>query len=187
MIVAMLSLAAYSYSEVMLSEYEAAIRTGRMTESRLLADSGVEWTLSVLSLMSSEEPLDLFNNPEQFHKVLVQSATEERPAGYFSVVAPVTDASSETGVRFGLRNESAKINLNALANSGLTEDELRFFLMQIPAMTESVADAILDWIDADTEVRPYGAESEVYANFSSPRTPKNALYFLSTNCWESMA
>ncbi|MDB4786484.1 type II secretion system protein GspK [Planctomycetaceae bacterium] len=173
-IVAMLSLAAYSYSEVMLSEYEAAIRTERMTESRLLADSGVEWTMSVLSLTSSEEPLDLFNNPEQFHKILVQSATEERPAGYFSVVAPVTGSSSETGVRFGLRNESAKINLNALANSGLTEDELRFFLTGIPAMTESVADAILDWIDADTEVRLYGAESEVYANLFSSRTPKNA-------------
>lgn len=173
-IVAMLSLAAYSYSELMLSEYEAAIRTGRMTESRLLADSGVEWTLSVMSLMSSEEPPDLFNNPEQFHQILVQAGSEERPAGYFSVVAPVTDVSSETGVRFGLRNESAKLNLNALANSGLTEDELRFFLMEIPSMTESVADAILDWIDADEEPRYYGAEAEVYANLLPPRTPKNA-------------
>jgi len=173
-IVAMLSLAAYSYSELMLSEYEAAIRTGRMTESRLLADSGVEWTLSVMSLMSSEEPPDLFNNPEQFHQILVQAGNEERPAGYFSVVAPVTDVSSETGVRFGLRNESAKLNLNALANSGLTEDELRFFLMEIPSMTESVADAILDWIDADEEPRYYGAEAEVYANLLPPRTPKNA-------------
>ena len=41
-------------------------------------------------------------------------------------------------------------------------------------MTESVADAILDWIDADEEPRYYGAEAEVYANLLPPRTPKNA-------------
>ena len=173
-IVAMLSLAAYTYSEVMLAEYEASIRTGRLTESRLLADSGVDWTLSLVALKTSEEPPDLFHNPEQFHQVLVQAATEERPAGYFSVVAPVRDPSSSTGVRFGLQNESAKLNLNALANSGLTEDEVRFFLMELPSMTESIADAILDWIDADTETRYYGAEAEVYANVYPPRKPKNA-------------
>lgn len=173
-IVAMLSLAAYTYSEVMLAEYEASIRTGRLIESRLLADSGVDWTLSIVALKASEEPPDLFHNPEQFHQIVVQEGTEARPAGYFSVVAPVRDSSSSSGVRYGLQNESAKLNLNALAKSGLTEDEVRFFLMELPAMTEPIADAILDWIDADTETRYYGAEAEVYANLYPPRKPKNA-------------
>ncbi|MBD3673982.1 MAG: general secretion pathway protein GspK [Planctomycetaceae bacterium] len=173
-IVAMLSLAAYTYSEVMLAEYEASIRTGLLTESRTLADSGVDWTLSLVALKASEEPPDLFNNPDQFHQIVVQEGTEGRPVGYFSVVAPVDAPSSTAGVRFGLRNESAKLNLNALANSGLTEDEVRFFLMELPSMTESIADAILDWIDADTEARYFGAEAEAYANFYPPRKPKNA-------------
>ncbi len=37
-------------------------------------------------------------------------------------------------------------------------------LMALPGMTEDVADAILDWLDEDDEMRPYGAESGDYYN-----------------------
>jgi hypothetical protein len=36
-------------------------------------------------------------------------------------------------------------------------------LMKLPNMTEDVADAIVDWIDTNTTIRPAGAESEEYA------------------------
>jgi hypothetical protein len=173
-IVAMLSLAAFTYSELMLSEYEAAIRTGRIAETRMYAESGVEYVLSLAALRNSEEPPDLFNNPDELHLVQVQAGTEERPAGYFSVVVPVPEATGETTFRYGLRNESAKLNLNALAESALTEDEARLFLMEIPYMTESTADAILDWIDANEDPRFYGVEAPFYAEIFSSKTPKNA-------------
>lgn len=172
-IIAMLSLAAYTYSELMLSEHEAAIRSGRMAEARLYADSGVEYALSMAALLKSEEPPDLFNNPDALHLYVVQPGDEDRPAGYFSIVAPIPDANSETTYRFGFRNESAKLNVNALAESGLTEDEARFFLMEIPYMTESTADAILDWIDANEDTRFFGIEADFYSGFSS-QLPKNA-------------
>ena len=36
-------------------------------------------------------------------------------------------------------------------------------LMQLPLMTETIADSILDWIDADDEPRPAGAEVDMYS------------------------
>ena len=79
-IVAMLSLAAYTYSELMLSEYQAALRSGRMAEARMNADSGVEYAVALASLRNSEEPPDLFHNPDALHLFVVQPGTEERPS-----------------------------------------------------------------------------------------------------------
>lgn len=164
-IVVMLSLAAYTYSESMQSEYDAAIRASRMIEARQLADSGADWVAAIIALRGTDSEQNLFHNPEMFHRVQVSPESEERSAGYFSVVAPL---GSETNAsqRFGLRNESAKINLNTLAASSLSEEEANFFLMSIPGMTEEIADRILDWIDSDSDLRLYGAESDYYSSFS---------------------
>jgi hypothetical protein len=45
--------------------------------------------------------------------------------------------------------------------------------MGLPGMTEDVADAILDWMDADDEPREYGAERDYYASLSTPYAPRN--------------
>ena len=44
--------------------------------------------------------------------------------------------------------------------------------MALPAMTEEVADAIMDWIDSDTEARDYGAEDGYYTSLEPPYTAK---------------
>ena len=176
-IVVMLSLAAYTYSGIMQVEYDAAIRASRMVEARLLADSGGEWVAAMVALRGTDSEQNLFHNREMFHRVSVSPESEERTAGYFSVVAPIT-SSEGASHRFGLRNESAKINLNTLAASSLSEDEANWFLMAIPGMTEEAADCMLDWIDSDSDVRLYGAESDYYASFSefeAPNAPIRSL------------
>ena len=42
-------------------------------------------------------------------------------------------------------------------------DPAQNVLMQLPGMTETIADSILDWIDEDDETRPAGAEADVYS------------------------
>jgi DNA uptake protein ComE-like DNA-binding protein len=61
-------------------------------------------------------------------------------------------------------DEHAKININLMTAEAL---------MLLPNMTEDVADAILDWIDADEEPRPLGAEAEYYATLPNPYRPRN--------------
>ncbi len=172
-VIVMLSLAAYTYTDSMITEYEASQRMARMTEARQLADSGVDYVAQLVAQRGTESEQNLYHNPELLHMIPVIPGDATRPTGYFSVVSPVESDESTGSVRFGLRNESARINVNALANGALTEDEARAFLMVVPNMTDVVADAILDWIDADDTPRAYGAESSYYAQFSPPYACKN--------------
>ena len=80
------------------------------------------------------------------------------------------------GIRYGLENESAKINLNLLLyidqqNSGAG----RTMLLNLPGMTEDIADCIMDWIDSDDTEREFGAESDYYMSQSPPYSPSNAV------------
>src|SRR5262249_3878374 len=46
-------------------------------------------------------------------------------------------------------------------------------LLQLPNMTEDVANSILDWLDPDDDPRENGAESETYSGMSPPYRAKN--------------
>ncbi|MBL0926989.1 MAG: general secretion pathway protein GspK [Phycisphaerales bacterium] len=72
-----------------------------------------------------------------------------------------TDGTTE---REGPEDPSAKININLM-----TKDDL----MKLPAMTEDVADAILDWIDTDDDPRELGAEVGYYSQLPTPYKPRN--------------
>jgi hypothetical protein len=49
----------------------------------------------------------------------------------------------------------------------------RSLLMGLPAMTEDVADAILDWLDEDDDPREFGCEVEYYSQLPTPYQPAN--------------
>jgi hypothetical protein len=86
-----------------------------------------------------------------------------------------SDGILSDGVRYGLQDESCRLNLNTLlAAEKAKKGSARTILLALPGMTEQIADSILDWIDADSDVREYGAETETYASLSPPYAPKNA-------------
>ncbi|QDV20734.1 General secretion pathway protein K [Gimesia panareensis] len=184
-VVVMLSLGAYTFSELMIVEMEATNSYGRSLQSRELALSGIELAAAYVGDRSEIDGWNSYHNPSQFQNVNLVPGEVPRVSGYFSVVAPVvSDAQSKT-IRFGLSNESGKLNLNILATE--EEDELELELetedvtltavdrlMYIPNMTEEIASAILDWIDEDDDPRAYGAESDYYSTLESPYYAKNA-------------
>jgi DNA uptake protein ComE-like DNA-binding protein len=92
--------------------------------------------------------------------------------GRFTLLAPAQVDGRYSGVRFGVEDESAKLNLNVLLAPG-AEDQARNRLLALPGMTPPIADAILDWLDADDAPREFGAESEVYNQLTPPYTPRN--------------
>lgn len=65
----------------------------------------------------------------------------------------------------GPADAHAKINVNTATK----ED-----LLLLPDMDDSIADAILDWIDADDDTREFGAESGQYQGLRWPYKPRNA-------------
>jgi DNA uptake protein ComE-like DNA-binding protein len=113
-----------------------------------------------------------YNNPTRFSHVLVQDDGSNRAR--FSIVAAGMEDGQYTGLRYGVENESARLNVNAVsiwdAKSAGTG---RTVLMNLPGMTEEIADSILDWLDADDTARDFGAESNEYSAMSPAYAPKN--------------
>lgn len=172
-VIAVLSLSALTYSELMFTEREAVDLAGRQVQARALAASGIEFARVLLAAdQATRDALGgLADNPSLLRGVLVLDAPHARGRGRFTLLA---SHGPSGGVRFGLENESAKLNLNRVLQADKsTEGAGRKMLMHLPGMTEDIADAILDWIDPDDEPREFGAESEYYSTLDPPCTPRN--------------
>jgi DNA uptake protein ComE-like DNA-binding protein len=114
----------------------------------------------------------LASNPATMQAIIVDDPGDEFDRGRFTIVSPAQVDGLYAGVRFGLENESAKLNLNVLLVPG-AEDQALNRLLALPAMTPEIADAILDWIDPDDAPRLNGAEAEVYAQLTPAYAPRN--------------
>lgn len=173
-VVAVLALAAYAFHDVMFAENEVTQMSGKRIQAYSLAASGVAH-LQVFLMQDAATQVEAggrYNNPS-FQAVTVVQEEGETDVGRFTVVAPALDTEGNAaGVRYGLEDESARLNLNALtwietqAKALGQETAGRDLLMALPGMTEEVADAILDWLDEDEEAREFGAESDYYSSLS---------------------
>jgi DNA uptake protein ComE-like DNA-binding protein len=177
-VIAIISLAAGTFCELMLCEREAAQLTARQAQARALADSGIDMARSFLS-WEEQARIDVggwYNNAQRFQGTLVIDDATAYQRGRFSLVAPQLEDGYFSGIRFGLESESARLNLNALAQAAAADEEAgRQTLMGLPGMTEDIADAILDWIDSDDDTREFGAESDYYQVLDPPYTCRNGL------------
>lgn len=216
-VVAISTMAVYSFAELMLAADETAYLQGDLVQARLNMDSGIEAIRLTLASPPAERDAagGVYNNALRFRGVAITNIANG-PVQRFTVVAPsLTDTGSLGGLRYGLQNESARINVNALlvleenaeaiemltalasgggaavaggmlgdagSGSGSSSGDSESvesgniaveLLMTLPGMTESIADAILDWIDTDTETRPGGCEDEYYSTLPSPYSCPN--------------
>lgn len=171
-IVSVLTLAAYNYTQTMLTELEATTMYGSDVQSREAADSGIEYVATMLGNRTDPALENLLHNPALFMGRTVVPSERLRGVARFSIIAPVEN-SPTSAIRYGLMDESAKLNLNLLLSLKLEDDQIQDMLLNIPGMTIELVDAILDWIDSDDTMRPYGAESDTYEGMSPPYSAKN--------------
>jgi len=176
-VVVLLTFGAMAFFERMFAERRASEAYGRQVQARMLAESGVEYLKYVLVQDPTllYESGGIFDNPDVMRGILVQDDQQAAFRGRFTVLSPqLSDYGYYSGVRFGLENESSRLNLNTvLLADNYEEDGARTLLMALPGMTESIADAILDWIDADDEPRLLGAERDYYSSLDPPYGPRN--------------
>lgn len=179
--IVVLALSAYTFTALMQTEEEAARLVTRQLQSKNLADSGMDFVRLYLSNSEAtiREKGGRWDNPQYFQAIPVAvEATDANMIGYFSIATSSLDEEgSPEGQRFGLIDESSKINLNTLpyaeAMLSMTGGNVRDILMTLPEMTEEIADSILDWLDANDEVRDYGTESSFYEGQSPAYSAKN--------------
>jgi len=176
-VVVMITLSAYAFTELMYIENKAAHLTGRQIQARNIAESGVATIQSFMEQdpLLVEEMGGTYDNPDVFRGILVYPSDVEGMRGRYSILAPALNADGEIeGVRFGLEDESARINLNALLMlEQQTVGAGKQLLMALPGMTDETADCIMDYLDDDDEPRELGAEFDYYNTLDPPYNPKN--------------
>jgi type II secretory pathway component PulK len=179
-VVAILALSGYTFSELMLTHYEATIYAGRQVQTRALVNSGVDsarWFLTQPKDLQTDAG-GVYDNPAMFQAQLVAPDMDPRYMGTFSILAPSLDSyGTLAGVRYGFEDESTRLNLNFLLLADkFQENGGRTLLLSLPGMTEEIADAILDWLDEDDDLREFGAEYDYYQTLEPPYTPTNGPF-----------
>lgn len=116
LVIAIASLASLNFARSMLISHETAkISNGRL-QARLCAESGAQAVRLFLAYPRStrEEMGGTWSN-NMFYARNVLPNINAAKRGNFTLVAPSLDESGNfSGIRFGLQNESAKLNLNTL-------------------------------------------------------------------------
>lgn len=166
-VITLMSYAVYSFSSLMVIEYEAATMGLRQQQRRALASSGIEAAVACLRRESLGLPIPSKTN------ILagpVNLAPEGLPAGTIAVFREIPHG--ESAPQFGLQDESSRLNLNSLPTEPSRRRESRQRLMALPGVTMHLADAILDWIDEDDDPSEFGAETEWYSGQFPPRKPR---------------
>jgi type II secretory pathway component PulK len=179
-VVTVLSLAAYQFSELMSAEYKASDSYRRSAQARATADSGIHYAMALLSnsdAFTNTLNSNPYDNSGVFQAQMIQAADAGKPQLRFSIIAPLgpgeTQSASGGVFRYGVIDESGKINLNSLLKWDSTGQKGHDLLMLLPNMTDDVANAILDWLDPDEDVRTNGAESDYYQTLNPPYNAKN--------------
>jgi type II secretory pathway component PulK len=178
----LLSLAAYQYTDLMTAEYKASSNAVRYAQARAAAESGIIYVATLLAdpNMATMVNGNPFDNATVFQNQPVAPNDTQRFSSVFSVVSPRDDdAFNALGPRWGVTDEASKININALIMADPTGNMLFNMLMKLPNMTSDIANAIVDWVDADDTVRQStdggqgGAESDYYMSLTPPYKCKN--------------
>jgi len=153
-IVTLVALAAYGFNQQMTDAYRSSQLQIERAQARLTALSAIEALRSSLEQPRGTRMTWHHAAPELFTAVPLEpdsGATEDdEPRWSFSVLAPtappVTENATETppSWRFGLTNESAKINLLVLDQWARAEPgQATKTLMNLPGMSLPMAQAIL--------------------------------------------
>ena len=177
-IVVMVSLAGFSFVATMHNEDKATRMRGEELQAEQLVQSGVEMIQTLLASPTGGTQLlsDREGGSALLRGVAVYQDGAAGQTGRFTVLAPRLEGDQVAGPRYGLENESAKLNLTALQRWEQRQPGAGSqALMQLPGMTEALADALLDWVDTDESPRGFGAEAEYYETLSPPYAPRNGL------------
>ena len=138
----------------MRAETASAGAEERGEQAYAAAVSGLQFALAVLKV-SSSDMASWYDNPDIFQNQLVVDDGSNR--WYFTIYG---DDPTEQGTpRIGLTDEAGKINLNTATPETL---------LSLKNMTTELVDCLIDYRDADSDLRPEGAEQEYYDGLRYP-------------------
>ncbi|QDU55443.1 type II secretion system minor pseudopilin [Aeoliella mucimassa] len=184
-VVLMMTITCAAFYDWSFSQYKSSDVGQRQLQTNMAAESGIEYLryLLVLDEATLTQYGGLTNNPAVMQSTFTDSqgslAAQAALRYRFTVLSPALDQSygEYSGIRIGLENESSKLNLNTIlvvdASDPTASLGRTLLVNSLPGMTESMADAILDWLDEDDDPRDFGAERDYYSGLSPGYEPQN--------------
>ena len=178
-VIVILSLAAYRYSDMTMAEYRASDRILKSAEAKALADSGIHYAAAILADKDAFTNT-LGGNPTDNAGIFQNKSFEDGRSGRFSVL--YVDYTQDSGagslpLKYGVIDEAGKLNLNGFMQLDSTGQVLYNALTNtnqpLPGMTADIANSIIDWMDADDDTRSGGAEASFYSGRSPGYRCKN--------------
>ena len=155
-VIVMITLAGLSYVLTLSTENKAVHRQGDQLQLDEALASGMELLKAFCSQSAQlrEESGGTQDNAAVFGNLVMPGDGGARDVLQLSIISPAVDGQAGDAVRFGLQNESARLNLGVLADwERRVPGSAAAALLQLPGMSESTAAAILDWLDADGQPR----------------------------------
>lgn len=150
--IGLLALVAAGFAHMARTQVKTAASASESARAEALADAGVH--LAVLDLLQAQ-------------------AEQNHPRRYALDGTPVSCAMSGDGeLAISVQDEGGKVDLNS-AGEALISALAAGIGFGDP---RAVADAIIDYRDADSEKRPAGAEREEYRSAGRPQGPKNGPF-----------
>src|SRR5262249_18336121 len=153
LVIVVLSLVAYRFTDAMTSEYRAGVRAADMAQARAAAAAGIHYTMAYLADRDTRvnqvgDPT--FDNPSLFSDILVRPDPKySGKNARFSIYSVVPLGGGAYERRAAVTDEGGKLNPNALIAIDKTGQVLYNALLKLPNMTPEIADAIVDWVDSD--------------------------------------
>ena len=173
-----LALSGAALLTLMKTENEATATRGRKELTTGVVRSAVVYLIGCVEQTEEERERNggLYNNDEYFcAKPLLTKEEGGADTSRFTILSPKLEDSKIDGIRYGLVDESTRLNLQTVLEWDKESPGAgRTALMKLPGMTTIAADSILDWIDPDEQARQNGAEARYYANAKLPYSPRNA-------------
>ena len=176
LVIATLAVLSLGLAGLATIEYKTVIHKGHSVQLIQIVQSGID---AAAQAIDDPEHPNLVDNPERFCSIETIPEVWSSPAfgsGRFTVFSPRYEQGQVRGIRFGLTRESAKLSLETIlawemesAGQGVRA------LQKLPGMTPIMSDSILDWLDADDNPRPQGAESDYYQQQQKSYRPRNAV------------
>ncbi|MFA5794822.1 MAG: general secretion pathway protein GspK [Candidatus Brocadiia bacterium] len=136
-------------------------------QAYIAACSGINQAIAEIKKDTQANNYDTLNelwcsNAELFNNQPIGSA-------FFSISFNWTDG----GISYGMHDEESSININTASQKVLETLFKNRYDLLTPSEAESIANAIIDWRDEDSNERQGGAENNYYQSLSNPYPCKN--------------
>ncbi len=117
LVVSIIALASLNFSDSMLTAHEASRIDSQRFQARMMVESGIQVARVFVAQppIMREEMGGAWDNPQKFQAINIVADIDPIRRGNVTLIAPSLDQTGLlSGFRYGMQNESAKLNLNAL-------------------------------------------------------------------------